>query len=202
MKLSDIPWVATGTGLADSTLVPTSYTVAVTYAATGGRGVATGYVTAAGYADEVKAEDVEVVEYTVIYLGSPMRFLAGFNPMWLPAGGKLPLLAGTGGITYTVKRPHVIIRTMDIRDITYKKLGKQRTSTRIPKPDLTKLREYSAGDANVEPPGKLVHKLVGRIVIIQIYGGDRTHLVGVYNGQDNYRFAVKEDVEEKEESKS
>ena len=99
LKLSDISWTVTGTGLADDTLVPTSYTATATYTATGSRSVATGYVTTASYTGEIKAEGVEAVKYTVTYLGSPVGFLAGLNPMWLLAGGGLLLLAGTGGTT-------------------------------------------------------------------------------------------------------
>ena len=53
----------------------------------------------------------------------------------------------------------------------------------------------------MELPSKLAHKLAGRIITIQMYGGSRTHLVGeAYDGQDSYWFAIKEDAEEKEES--
>lgn len=55
LKLSDISWTVTGTGLADDTLVPTSYTATATYTATGSRSVATGYVTTASYTGEIKA---------------------------------------------------------------------------------------------------------------------------------------------------
>ena len=142
MKLSDISWTVTGTGLADDTLVPTSYTATATYTATGSRSVATGYVTTASYTGEIKAEGVEAVKYTVTYLGSPVGFLAGLNPMWLLAGGGLLLLAGTGGIIYIMKRPRAVIYAMNARGVAYKKLGKQKISTRTPKLDLTKLREY------------------------------------------------------------
>ena len=64
---------------------------------------------------------------------------------------------------------------MNARGVAYKKLGKQKISTRTPKLDLTKLREYPAGDASVELPSKLAHKLAGRIITIQMYGGSRTH---------------------------
>ena len=202
LKLSDISWTVTGTGLADDTLVPTSYTATATYTATGSRSVATGYVTTASYTGEIKAEGVEAVKYTVTYLGSPVGFLAGLNPMWLLAGGGLLLLAGTGGIIYIMKRPRALIYAMNARGVAYKKLGKQKISTRTPKLDLTKLREYPAGDASVELPSKLAHKLAGRIITIQMYGGSRTHLVEAYDGQDSYWFAIKEDAEEKEESES
>lgn len=152
LKLSDISWTVTGTGLADDTLVPTSYTATATYTATGSRSVATGYVTTASYTGEIKAEGVEAVKYTVTYLGSPVGFLAGLNPMWLLAGGGLLLLAGTGGIIYIMKRPRAVIYAMNARGVAYKKLGKQKISTRTPKLDLTKLREYPAGDASVELP--------------------------------------------------
>ena len=48
---------------------------------------------------------------------------------------------------------------------------------------------------------KLAQKLTGRIITIQMYGGSRTHLVEPYDGQDSYWFAIKEDAEEKEDSK-
>ncbi|MFQ7749465.1 MAG: hypothetical protein ACLRJV_20180 [Eubacteriales bacterium] len=201
LKLSDISWTVTGTGLADDTLVPTSYTATATYTATGSRSVATGYVTTASYTGEIKAEGVEAVKYTVTYLKS------GGIPGWpqshvAPRRGGLLLLAGTGGIIYIMKRPRAVIYAMNARGVAYKKLGKQKISTRTPKLDLTKLREYPAGDASVELPSKLAHKLAGRIITIQMYGGSRTHLVEAYDGQDSYWFAIKEDAEEKEESES
>ena len=54
----------------------------------------------------------------------------------------------------------------------------------------------------MELPSKLAHKLAGRIITIQMYGGSRTHLVEAYDGQGSYWFAIKEDAEEKEESES
>jgi len=198
LKLSDISWTVTGTGLADDTLVPTSYTATATYTATGSRSVATGYVTTASYTGEVTAEGVEAVKYTVTYLGSPVGLLDGFNPVWLLAAGGLLLLVCAGIGIYVLKRPRAVIYAMNARGVAYKKLGKQKISPRTPKLDLTKLREYPAGDASVELPSKLAHKLAGRIITIQMYGGSRTHLVEAYDGQDSYWFAIKED--EKEES--
>lgn len=198
LKLSDISWTVTGTGLADDTLVPTSYTATATYTATGSRSVATGYVTTASYTGEVTAEGVEAVKYTVTYLGSPVGLLDGFNPVWLLAAGGLLLLVCAGSGIYLLKRPRAVIYAMNARGVAYKKLGKQKISPRTPKLDLTKLREYPAGDASVELPSKLAHKLAGRIITIQMYGGSRTHLVEDYDGQDSYWFAIKED--EKEES--
>ena len=101
-----------------------------------------------------------------------------------------------------MKRPRAVIYAMNARGVAYKKLGKQKISTRTPKLDLTKLRKYPAGDASVELPSKLAHKLAGRIITIQMYGGSRTHLVEAYDGQDSYWFAIKEDEEEKEDGES
>ena len=201
LKLSDISWTVTGTGLADDTLVPTSYTATATYTATGSRSVATGYVTTASYTGEIKAEGVEAVKYTVTYLGSPVGFLAGLNPMWLLAGEAFAACRYQGHYLYH-ETARAVIYAMNARGVAYKKLGKQKISTRTPKLDLTKLREYPAGDASVELPSKLAHKLAGRIITIQMYGGSRTHLVEAYDGQDSYWFAIKEDAEEKEESES
>lgn len=199
LKLNDISWTVTGAGLADDTLVPTSYTATATYTATGSRSVATGYVTVASYTGEVTAEGVEAVKYTVTYLGSPVRLLDGFNPVWLLAAGGLLLLVCAGIGIYLLKRPRAVIYAMNARGVAYKKLGKQKISPRTPKLDLTKLREYPAGDASVELPSKLAHKLAGRIITIQMYGGSRTHLVEAYDGQDSYWFAIKEDEKEEDE---
>ena len=116
--------------------------------------------------------------------------------------GAILLILVLGGIVYAVRfRPNAVIYAMNARGVAYKKLGKQRVSIRTPKLDLTKLREYPAGDASVELPSKLAQKLTGRIITIQMYGGSRTHLVEPYDGQDSYWFAIKEDAEEKEDSK-
>lgn len=199
LKLSDISWTVTGTGLADDTLVPTSYTATATYTATGSRSVATGYVTTASYTGEITAEGVEEVKYTVTYLGSPVGLLAGFNPVWLLAAGGLLLLVCAGIGIYVLKRPRAVIYAMNARGVAYKRLGKQKVSPRAPKLDLTKLREYPAGDASVELPSKLAHKLAGRIITIQMYGGSRTHLVEACDGPDSYWFAIKEDEKEEDE---
>lgn len=198
LTLSDIAWTVTGTGLADDTLVPTSYTATATYTATGSRKVVTGYVTTASYTGEVTAKGIEAVKYTVTYLGSPVDRLADFNPVWLLTAGGLLLLACAGIGIYVLKRPRAVIYAMNARGVAYKKLGKQKISPRVPKLDLTKLREYPAGDASVELPSKLAHKLAGRIITIQMYGGSRTHLVEAYDGQDSYWFAIKEEDEKEE----
>lgn len=202
LTLSDISWTVTGTGLADDTLVPTSYTATATYTATGSRSAATGYVTTASYTGEVTAEGIRSITYTVTYLGTPVETPATFHPIWLAVPGAILLILVLGGIVYAVRfRPNAVIYAMNARGVAYKKLGKQRVSIRTPKLDLTKLREYPAGDASVELPSKLAQKLTGRIITIQMYGGSRTHLVEPYDGQDSYWFAIKEDAEEKEDSK-
>ena len=200
LTLSDISWTVTGTGLADDTLVPTSYTATATYTATGSRSVATGYVTTASYTGEVIAEGIRSIAYTVTYLGTPVETPVTFQPLWLAVPGAILLLLVLGGIMYAVRfRPNAVIYAMNARGVAYKKLGKQRVSTRTPKLDLTKLREYPAGDASVELPNKLAHKLVGRIITIQMYGGSRTHLVEPFEGDDNYWFAINEDEKEDDE---
>lgn len=197
LTLSDIAWTVTGTGLADDTLVPTSYTATATYTATGSRKVATGYVTTASYTGEVTAAGIQSVVYTVTYLGTPIQEPASFDPVWLAIPGGVLLLLALGGIAYAVCfRPNAVIYAMNARGVAYKKLGRQRVSTRSPRLDLTKLREYPAGDAGVELPNKLAHKLAGRIITIQMYGGSRTHLVEPFDGTDSYWFAIKEDEKE------
>ncbi len=200
LTLSDISWTVTGTGLADDTLIPTSYTATATYTATGSRSVATGYVTTASYTGEVIAEGIQSIAYTVTYLGTPVETPVTFQPLWLAVPGAILLLLVLGGIVYAVRfRPNAVIYAMNARGVAYKKLGKQRVSTRTPKLDLTKLREYPAGDASVELPNKLAHKLAGRIITIQMYGGSRTHLVEPFEGDDNYWFAINEDEKEDDE---
>lgn len=200
LTLSDISWTVTGTGLADDTLVPTSYTATATYTATGSRSVATGYVTTASYTGEVIAEGIQSIAYTVTYLGTPVETPVTFQPLWLAVPGAILLLLVLGGIVYAVRfRPNAVIYAMNARGVAYKKLGRQRVSTRTPKLDLTKLREYPAGDASVELLNKLAHKLAGRIITIQMYGGSRTHLVEPFEGDDNYWFAINEDEKEDDE---
>ena len=197
LTLSDISWMVTGTGLADDTLVPTSYTATATYTATGSRSVATGYVTTARYTGEVIVEGIRSIAYTVTYLGTPVETPVTFQPIWLAVPGAILLLLVLGGIVYAVRfRSNALIYAMNARGVAYKKLGKQRVSTRTPKLDLTRLREYPAGDASVELPNKLAHKLAGRIITIQMYGGSRTHLVEPFEGGDNYWFAINEDEKE------
>ena len=194
LKLSNITWAVTGTGLADDTLVPTSYTATATYTATGSRSVGTGYITTADYVGEVISEGIQSVEYTVTYLGVPVEPDFSFDPIWLAIpGGVLLLAALCGGAYLLFFQPNAAIYAMNARGVAYKKLGKQRISTRAPKLDLTKLKEYPAGDASVELPRKLARKLAGRIITIQMFGGTRTHLVETYDGQDNYWFAIKEE---------
>lgn len=200
LKLSNITWEVMGTGLADDTLVPTSFTATATYTATGSRSVATGYVTTANYVGEVTAEGIKSVEYTVTYLGTPVVSDFAFDPIWLAIpGGAILLTALCGGAYLLLFQPNAVIYAMNARGVAYKKLGKQRISTRIPKLDLTKLKEYPAGDASVELPSKLAHKLASRIITIQLFNGTRTHLVEPYDGQGSYWFAIKE-ANDKEEN--
>lgn len=162
--------------------------------------MATGYVTTASYTGEVIAEGIQSIAYTVTYLGTPVETPVTFQPLWLAVPGAILLLLVLGGIVYAVRfRPNAVIYAMNARGVAYKKLGKQRVSTRTPKLDLTKLREYPAGDASVELPNKLAHKLAGRIITIQMYGGSRTHLVEPFEGDDNYWFAINEDEKEDDE---
>ena len=159
--------------------------------------MATGFVTTASYTGEVTAAGIRSVVYTVTYLGTPIEAPASFNPVWLAVPGAILLLLALGGIAYAVRfRPNAAIYAMNARGVAYKKLGKQRISTRTPKLDLTKLREYPAGDASVELPNKLAQKLAGRIITIQMYDGSRTHLVEPFEGDDNYWFAINEEEKE------
>ena len=199
LKLDSLIWSVTGTDLTDDTLIPTSYTATATYTAKRSQNVATGYVTTADYVGTVTAEKAQSVEYTVTYLGTPAEDTFLFSPMWLPALGGLLLLLGAlcGAACLLWARSNAVVYALNARGIAYKKLGKQRISTRAPKLDLTKLKEYPAGDASVEIPSKLAHKLAGRIITIQMFGGSRTHLVEPYDGQDNYWFVIRE-ADEKE----
>ena len=193
LSLSDISWSVTGTGLADDTLVPTSYTATATYKATGSRSVATGYITTANYVGELSAEGIQSIEYTVTYLGTPLASPVEFEPIWLLLPAGILLLAGIGGVYMLRLRPNAAIYAMNAKGVANKKLGRQRVSSRTPRLDLTKLKEYPSGDASVELTSKIAHKLAGRLISIQMYGGSRTHLVEPYDGQDSYWFAIKED---------
>lgn len=194
LSLSNISWAVTGTGLADDTLVPTSYTATATYTATGSRKVATGYVTTANYVGEVTAEGIQSIEYTVTYLGTPVEMISEFNPLHLALPFALILLIGAGAVVLVLFfRPNAAIYAMNAKGIAYKKLGQQRISVRAPKLDLTKLREYPSGAASVELTSKLAHQLSGRIITIQLFGGNRTHLVEPNDGNENYWFAIDEE---------
>lgn len=194
LSLSSLSWAVTGTGLADDTLVPTSYTATATYTATGSKKVATGYVTTANYVGEVTSEGIQSVVYTVTYLGEPVETIDKFNPLWLALPVGLVLLICVGAACFILYfRPNASIYAMNARGIAYKRLGQQRISVRTPKLDLTKLKEYPAGAASVELTSKLAHKLSGRIITIQLFGGSRTHLVEPNDGSENYWFAIEEE---------
>lgn len=200
LKLSGITWTVTGTSLADDTLVPTSYTATATYTATGSQSVATGYVTTANYSGEVTSEGIQAIRYTVTYLGSPIGLFSGIGSWWFIAAiaGILLLSILVASVYFLHFRPNATIYAMNARGVVYKKLGKQRISPRSPRLDLTRLREYPSGDASVELPSKLAHKLASRIITIQMFGGSRTHLVEPYEGQESYWFAIKEDEKEED----
>lgn len=194
LSLSNLSWAVTGTGLADDTLVPTSYTATATYTATGSRKVATGYVTTASYVGEVTAEGIQSIVYTVTYLGEAAEMIEEFNPLWVALPVGLLLLVCAGAVCLILCfRPNARIYAMNARGIAYKKLGQQRISVRNPRLDLTKLKEYPAGAASVELTSKLAHNLSGRIITIQLFGGSRTHLVEPNDGNENYWFAIEED---------
>lgn len=199
LQLSDISWTVTGTSLADDTLVPTSYTATATYTASRSRSVATGYVTTVNYTGEITSAGIGAVLYTVTYLGTPTSAWDLFSPAGLALLAGL-LLFGIGVALYLLRfRPNTVVYAMNAKGVAYKKLGRQRVSTRAPKLDMTKLKEYPAGDAGVELSSKLAHKLAGRLITIQMYGGSRTHLVEPYDGPDNYWFAIKEDEKEEDD---
>ena len=188
----------TGTGLADDTLVPTSYTATATYQATGSRSAATGYITTATYTGEITSEGIGSVQYTVTYLGTMLKpeFSIGLPILALLAAG-LALLAAILAFLY-LRRPNAAIYAMNAKGVAYKKLGRQRIAVRNPKLDFTKLKEYPAGDSSVELKNKLARKLAGRIISIRLYDGVRTHLVEPIDGNEteNYWFAVKDEDKE------
>ena len=102
LSLSNISWAVTGTGLADDTLVPTSYTATATYQATGSRSAATGYITTATYTGEITSEGIGSVQYTVTYLGTQLKsgFSIGLPLLVLLAAG-LAMLAANGYVYIT-----------------------------------------------------------------------------------------------------
>ena len=195
LSLSNISWAVTGTGLADDTLVPTSYTATATYQATGSRSAATGYITTATYTGEITSEGIGSVQYTVTYLGTQLKsgFSIGLPLLVLLAAG-LAMLAAILAFLY-LRRPNAAIYAMNAKGVAYKKLGRQRIAVRNPKLDFTKLKEYPAGDSSVELKNKLARKLAGRLISIRLYDGVRTHLVEPIDGNEteNYWFAVKDE---------
>lgn len=198
LSLSNISWAVTGTGLADDTLVPTSYTATATYQATGSRSAATGYITTATYTGEITSEGIGSVQYTVTYLGTQLKsgFSIGLPLLALLTAG-LALLAAILAFLY-LRRPNAAIYAMNAKGVAYKKLGRQHIAVRNPKLDFTKLKEYPAGDSSVELKNKLARKLAGRIISIRLYDGVRTHLVEPIDGNEteNYWFAVKDEDKE------
>lgn len=198
LSLSNISWAVTGTGLADDTLVPTSYTATATYQATGSRSAATGYITTATYTGEITSEGIGSVQYTVTYLGTQLKsgFSIGLPLLVLLAAG-LAMLAAILAFLY-LRRPNAAIYAMNAKGVAYKKLGRQRIAVRNPKLDFTKLKEYPAGDSSVELKNKLARKLAGRLISIRLYDGVRTHLVEPIDGNEteNYWFAVKDEDKE------
>ena len=198
LSLSNISWAVTGTGLADDTLVPTSYTATATYQATGSRSAATGYITTATYTGEITSEGIGSVQYTVTYLGTRLKsgFSIGLPLLVLLAAGLAPLAAILAFLY--LRRPNAAIYAMNAKGVAYKKLGRQRIAVRNPKLDFTKLKEYPAGDSSVELKNKLARKLAGRLISIRLYDGVRTHLVEPIDGNEteNYWFAVKDEDKE------
>lgn len=126
LSLSNISWAVTGTGLADDTLVPTSYTATATYQATGSRSAATGYITTATYTGEITSEGIGSVQYTVTYLGTQLKsgFSIGLPLLVLLAAG-LAMLAAILAFLY-LRRPNAAIYAMNAKGVAYKKLGRQR----------------------------------------------------------------------------
>ncbi|MFQ9916777.1 MAG: hypothetical protein ACLRWQ_10675 [Flavonifractor plautii] len=100
LSLSNISWAVTGTGLADDTLVPTSYTATATYQATGSRSAATGYITTATYTGEITSEGIGSVQYTVTYLGTMLKpeFSIGL-PILSSAGSRIGAACGYPGFS-------------------------------------------------------------------------------------------------------
>lgn len=202
LSLSGITWSAGGAGVSGETLLPVSYTATATYTGTGSRKAATGYVTTASYAGDISTEGIRAVRYTVTYLGTELppepEPEEPFAFPWAVLTGMV-ILAVAGGVTvwwFFCLRPNTVIYAMNAKGVAYKKLGSQRMTVREPKLDLTRLREYPAGEASVEVKASLAHKLAGRMVAIQLYDGTRTHLVEQFEGEGNYWFAIKEEKEE------
>lgn len=205
LTLSGITWSAGGADLSGDALLPTFYTATATYTGTGSRKAATGYVTSANYTGDISIQGIQAVQYTVTYLGTELQPEPEPEPEaeepnafpWVLLAGLTGLTAaGLGTACFLCLRPNAAIYAMNAKGVAYKKLGAQRMTVREPRLDLTRLREYPAGEASVEVKARLAHKLAGRIVTIQLYEGTRTHLVEQYEGEDNYWFAIKEEKEE------
>ncbi|MCI8539805.1 MAG: hypothetical protein HFF18_14305 [Oscillospiraceae bacterium] len=197
LSLSNVTWQAAGVGLGDP-LAPSSYTATAAYTGTGTQRAPTGYVATAVYAGEVTAQGIGAVKYTVAYLGTPVEPEPEPEPSFpwsILVCAVLLALTSAGVGCFFWFRPNAAIYAMNAKGVAYKKLGARRMTVRSPKLDLTKLREYPAGEASVELKQALAHKLAGRIVTIQLYDGTRTHLVEPYEGTDSYWFAIKETEE-------
>lgn len=202
LTLSNITWSAGGAGISGDSLLPVSYTATASYTGTGSRKTATGYVTTASYTGDISTEGIQAVRYTVTYLGTELQPEPEPEPEeapafpWVLLAGLAGLAAaGTGAACFICLRPNTAIYAMNAKGVAYKKLGTQRMTVREPRLDLTRLREYPAGEASVEVRASLARKLAGRIVTIQLYDGTRTHLVEQFEGEGNYWFAIKEESE-------
>jgi hypothetical protein len=196
LMLSNVEWSVSGTGLADSALIPSTYTAVATYTAGASAKYATGYVTTATYSGEVVSEGIDSISYTVTYAGKPtIGVLNGNNLFLIIAVSALLLVASA--ITFVLLRRNTRIYAPEAGGSEYELMGKCRLRSRNPIIDLCRLRKYPRSEAYVEIDGRTARRLFGRIVRISLRDGVRTHLIE-QTGNENYWFTVSTATEREE----
>lgn len=183
LKLANVEWQVTATGLVGEELLPCEYQAVATYRGSSSYRAATGYVTTAEYRGEASASGIESITYTVVFTGERIEPVAsgeendaavsrGQHSASLLTGlaGFLGVAALLGGAAWLwLHRKNVYVYVPGTKPRDYRLVRKYRVDGEL-SIDITDLNVDPEGNVAVEIRRPLAKKIKGRAFTV-IYKG-------------------------------
>lgn len=196
LKLANVEWQVTATGLVGEELLPCEYQAVATYTGSSSYQAATGYVTTAEYKGEVTASGIENVTYTVVFAGEKLepvvtepspedsraaacahsagKLLAGI------ACGIFGLALAAAAAWQWTRRKNVYVYVPGSKPRDYKLIAKYRVEENELQIDITDTGVPPESNVAVEIKRPLARKVLGKTFTVSYAG-------------KNYRYNIQND---------
>jgi hypothetical protein len=188
LKLANVEWQVTATGLVGEELLPCEYQAVATYTGSSSYQAATGYATTAEYTGEVTASGIESITYTVVFTGEKLEPVqigpapdedpaavrshsAGSFLAWIACAIFAVGCAFLGWLLWT-RRKNVYVYVPGNKPRDYKLVAKYRVEESELCIDITDAAVAPEGNVAVEIKHALAKKVLGKTFTVN-YAGKR-----------------------------